>query len=145
MRRSLRFYMFYMMYLHFLVNKEGEKSALSKCICMYTYGASQMAEIVKNLPSVKECWVQSLGQEDPLEKGMGTHSSILSWRISWIEEPGMLQSLGSQTVGHDWLKFSLFCIHMCMLVSTKWFTSKYSPNEVAYTYNSLYKFINVNN
>ena len=68
---------------------------------MYTYEASLMAEIVKNLPSVQKYWVQSLGWEDPLEKEMGTHSSILSWKISWIEEPGMLQSLGLQTVGHD--------------------------------------------
>ena len=47
-------------------------------------------------------WVQPLGQEDPLEKGMATHSSILAWRISWTEEPGGVQFTGSQRVGHDW-------------------------------------------
>ena len=50
--------------------------------------------VVKNLPAVQEAWVQSLGQEDPLDKGMATQSSILAWRILWTEEPGGLQSLG---------------------------------------------------
>ena len=54
--------------------------------------------MVKNLPAMQETWVQSLGQEDPLEKGMATHSSILAWRILWTEEPGVLQSMGSQRV-----------------------------------------------
>ena len=63
-----------------------------------------MVLVVKNLPANAgdiETWVQSLGREDPLEKGMATHSSILAWRISWTEEPGGLQSIGSQGVGHD--------------------------------------------
>ena len=60
-----------------------------------------MAHMVKNLPALWEIWVQSLGQEDPLEKGMATHSSILAWRILWTEEPGRLQSRGSQGVGHN--------------------------------------------
>ena len=54
-----------------------------------------MAQIVKNLPAKQETWVRSLGLEDPLEKGMATHSSILSWRIPWTEEPGRLQFMGS--------------------------------------------------
>ena len=53
-----------------------------------------MAQIVRKLPAVQETWVRSLGQEDPLVKGMATHSSILAWRIPWREEPGMLQSMG---------------------------------------------------
>ena len=57
--------------------------------------------MVKNLPSIQETWVQSLGGEDPLEKGMTIHYSILVYRISWKEEPGRLQSMGLQTVGHD--------------------------------------------
>ena len=57
--------------------------------------------MVKNLPTRQENWVQSLGQEDPLEKSMATHSSILAWRIPWTEEPGGLQSKGSQRVRHD--------------------------------------------
>ena len=56
-----------------------------------------MAQTVKNLPAMKETWVQSLAQEDPLEKGMASHCSILSWRIPWTEEPGGLQSTGSQS------------------------------------------------
>ena len=59
-------------------------------------------QMVKNLPAMQETWVWSLGWEDPLEKGMATHSSILAWRISWTEEPGGLQSMGSHRVGHDW-------------------------------------------
>ena len=55
---------------------------------MYMYeGASLVAQIVKNLPALQETWVQSQGQEDPLEKGIANHSSILAWRISWTEEP----------------------------------------------------------
>ena len=60
-----------------------------------------VAQTVKRLPTVRETWVQSLGQEDPLEKEMATHSSILAWKISWMEEPGRLQSMGSQRVGHN--------------------------------------------
>ena len=56
--------------------------------------------MVKNLPAMRETWVQSLGWEDPLEKGMATHSSILTWRIPWTEEPGWLQSMGLQKVIH---------------------------------------------
>ena len=55
----------------------------------------------KNLPAVQETWVQSLGWEDPLEEEMATHSSIIAWKISWTEEPGELQSMGLQRVGHD--------------------------------------------
>ena len=60
-----------------------------------------MAQMVKNLPAMREGWVQSLGWEDPLEKGMATHSRILAWRIPRTEEPGGLQSMGSQRVGHN--------------------------------------------
>ena len=61
-----------------------------------------MAQAVKRLPTMRETWVQSLGQEDLLEKEMATHSSILAWKIPWTEEePGRLQSMGSQRVGHD--------------------------------------------
>ena len=60
-----------------------------------------MAQTVENLPAMGETQVRSLSQEDPLEKGMATHSSILVWRISWTEETGGLQSMGLQRVGHD--------------------------------------------
>ena len=61
-----------------------------------------MAHTVKNLPAVQETWIQSLGGEDALEEGMGTHSGILACRIPWAEEPGELQCIGLQRVGHDW-------------------------------------------
>ena len=57
--------------------------------------------MAKCLPTVWETWVQSLGQEDPLEKGMATHSNTLTWKIPWMEERSMLQSMGSQRVGHE--------------------------------------------
>ena len=60
-----------------------------------------MAQKGKRLPAVQETWVQSLDQEDPLEKEMATHSSVLAWKIPWTEKPGRLQSMGSQRVGHD--------------------------------------------
>ena len=67
---------------------------------MYSFirveGASLVAQLVKNLPALQETQVRSLGQEDPLEKEMATHSNILAWKISWTEEPGRLQSMGSQ-------------------------------------------------
>ena len=60
----------------------------------------QVAQMVKNLPAMQETQVRSLGQEDPLEKEMATHSSIFAWRIPWTEEPGRLQSMGLQRVGY---------------------------------------------
>ena len=62
---------------------------------------SLVAQMVKNLPSVQETWVQSLGGKDPLEKGMATHSIILAWRIPWTEEPDGLLSMRSQRAGYD--------------------------------------------
>ena len=63
-------------------------------------GASLVAQMVKNLPAMQETWVQALGQKDPLERGMATHSSILAWRSPWTELPGGLQSMGRR-VRHD--------------------------------------------
>ena len=60
-----------------------------------------MAQKVKHLPAIQETLVQSLIQEDPLEKEMATHSSTLAWKIPWTEKPGRLQSMGLQRVGHD--------------------------------------------
>ena len=65
--------------------------------------ASLVAQVVKCLLAMQESWVRFLGWEDPLEKEMATHSSTLAWKISWIEEPGRLQSMGSQRVRHKWV------------------------------------------
>ena len=67
------------------------------------FWSSLVAQMVKSLPAMQETWVQSLGREDPLEKDMATHSSILAWEIPWAEETGRLQSMGSQRVKHDWV------------------------------------------
>ena len=76
-------------------------------MCMYLYVHLYVfiyfpvAQTVKNLPAMQETWVQFLGQEDPLEKGMAIHSSILAWKIPWTEEPGRPQFMGLQRVRHD--------------------------------------------
>ena len=62
---------------------------------------TKILELVKNLPVMRETWVQSLGWEDPVKDGMATHSSILAWEIPWTQGPGGLQSMGSLGIGHD--------------------------------------------
>ena len=79
---------------------------------------SLVAQRLKRLPALRETWVQSLGWEDPLEKEMTTHSSILAWRIPWTEEPGGLQSTGSQRVGHDWAT----SLSLRRWTSSRWWT-----------------------
>ena len=68
----------------------------------YWIASTTVAQMVKNMPAMQESWIQSLGWEDPLEKAMATHSSNLAWEILWTEEPGRLQSMGSQRVRHNW-------------------------------------------
>ena len=69
--------------------------------CWRYVAVFSVAQRLKHLPAMRETWVRSLGQEDPLEKEMATHSSIIAWRIPWMEEPGGQQSTGSQRVGHN--------------------------------------------
>ena len=82
------------------------------CLCIY---ASLVAQRLKRLPAMWEAWVQSLGGEDPLEKEMATHSSILAWRIPWTEQPGGLQFMGSQRVGHVSL-YVCMCVCVCIYI-----------------------------
>ena len=70
---------------------------------LWEVGCSLVVQMVKSLPAMRETQVQTLGQKDPLEKKMATHSSIPAWKIPWMQEPGRLQSMGSQRVGHDWV------------------------------------------
>ena len=72
-----------------------------KPVIVKVNGASLVSQMVKNLPAMPETCVRSLGQEDPLQVGMATHSSILAWKIPWTEQPDGLQSMGLQRVGHD--------------------------------------------
>ena len=75
---------------------------MDKCLEYWpSVWASVVAQRLKCLPAMQETWVPSLGREDPLEKEMATHSSILAWRVPWTEEPGGLQSMGLQRVDHD--------------------------------------------
>ena len=81
---------------------QGPSKGPVKIAAFYvTYVAALVAQAVKNLPAMQETWVQSLGWEDPLEKGMATHSSILAWEIPWTDEPSRLQPMGLQRVGHN--------------------------------------------
>ena len=73
---------------------------------------SLVAQRVKHLPAVRETWVPSLGREDPLEREMATHSSILAWKIPWTEEPGRLQTIGLPRVGHDWATSLSLSMHL---------------------------------
>ena len=84
-------------------------------MCGCVNGASLVAHTVRNLPAAQETWVQSLGQWDPLEKGVATHSRILAWRVAWTEEPRRLPSMGSQRVGHDWETNTT--MHICMCIT----------------------------
>ena len=70
-------------------------------MCIILPLTSLVAQMVKHLPTIRETRLQSLGQQDLLEKEMATHSSILAWNIPWMKKPGRLQSMGSQRVGHD--------------------------------------------
>ena len=84
-------------------HKESDTTEWLSVSDWYITGASLVAQGVKNPSVMQEAQVQSLDQEDPLEKEMATHSSILAWRIPWTEEPGRLQSMGLQRVGLDWV------------------------------------------
>ena len=95
--------------------------------------ASLVAQRLKYLPAMQETWVWSLIWEDPLEKEMATHSSILAWRIPWTEEPGGLQSTGSRRVGHDWAtSLSLFTFPLCNIFLYAYINN--APKFVPQTY-----------
>ena len=103
-------------------------------------GASLEAQRINRLPAMQETRVRSLGWEDPLEKEMATHSSILAWRIPWLEEPSGLQSTGSQRVGHDWAT-SLSCLRsilICLYSPSQEQWDFYCTNdEICFTFISL--------
>ena len=80
-------------------------------------GASLVAEMVKNVPAVQETQVRPLGREDPREKEMATHSSTLAWEIPWTQEPGRLQSMGLQRVGHNWLNNIKDWVYISMFIN----------------------------
>ena len=88
--------------------------------------ASLAAQLVKSQPAMQETWIWSPGWEDPLVKGMATHSIILAWRILWTEEPGGLQSMGSQRVWHDWATFTHTLKHRWVYNAIYFITTIYS-------------------
>ena len=97
--------------------------------------ASLVTQKLKRLPLMRETWVWSLGQEDPLEKEMATHSSILAWRIPWTEKPGGLQSMGSQRVRHNWETNTHIYNNTCL----KWFNFE-SPTQDKSLNFTIYSF-----
>ena len=84
----------------------GFRRATVEVFVSILLSSAHLCDLVKNPPAMRETWVLSLGWEDPLEKGMATHSNNLAWRIPWTEEPVRLQSTGSQRVGYDWVTFT---------------------------------------
>ena len=94
-----------------------------------------VAQTVKNLPAMQETQVHSLDREDPLEKEMATHSSIFAWEIPWTEEPGGLQSIGSQRVGHDWS--DLARTHKDFLIFCLWVAGKVSGESAQWAMGSF--------
>ena len=118
LKQKRTFYWTRMGFLSILRNMKGGKkqgcdkwNILDINAALHLLGASLMAQRIKSLPAMQETQVRSLGWEDPLEKEMATHSSILVWRIPWTEEPGGIQSTGLQRVRHDWatsLSLSLY-------------------------------------
>ena len=108
LKQKRTFYWTRMGFLSILRNMKGGKkqgcdkwNILDINAALHLLGASLMAQRIKSLPAMQETQVRSLGWEDPLEKEMATHSSILVWRIPWTEEPGGIQSTGLQRVRHD--------------------------------------------
>ena len=87
--------------MHVNLNDYQSKPSRYNYRSVYVNLASLVAQMVKRLPAMQETQVRSMGQEDPLEKEIATHSSTLAWKIPWMEEPGRLQSMGLQRVGRD--------------------------------------------
>ena len=105
--------------------------------------------MVKNLPTMWKTQVRSLGQEDHPEKGMATHSNILAWRIPWTEEPGGLQSIGLQRVGHDWVTNTLMRFYSLRLqlfkeTTEKQFHSKINFNQLGFTFMAQKSYLMMN-
>ena len=99
----------------------GDLCKIYYIINPYYIGIFPVAQMVKNLPTMKETRVWSLSREDPLEKGMATHSSILAWRIPWTEEPGGLQSMGSQRVRQHWVTNTIPLYYiLCNILQNHW-------------------------
>ena len=104
-------------------------------LLLYHWKVEKVAQRVKRLPAMRETWVQSLSQEDPLEKEKATHFSTLAWKIPWTKKPGSLQSMGSQRVRHDWLtSLSLSKLKTCKLNYYK--SNRYKSNH--YKYSTVY-------
>ena len=102
------------------VGKESRKKGWRKKGCLHQYSwASLVTQMVKNRPAMQETWVGSPGQEDPLEEGMATHSSILAWRIPMDRGDWWLQSMGSQRAGHDWVTEHIINFITIIIIATK--------------------------
>ena len=117
---------------YFLNRKKHKYSTLQGTIL--AVNGKQVAQMVKNTAAMQETWVWPLNWEDPLEKRMTTHSSILAWRIPWIEEPCGIQSMRLQRVGHDWATntFTFFMVDRKKVESKKVPKQSYNLNTPSY-------------
>ena len=106
------------------VEVDGSQLAVSfslQILYQLSYQGSLVAQTVKRLSTMRETRVRFLGREDPLEKEMAIHSSIIAWKIPWTEEPGRLQSMGLQRVGHDWAaSLPLSPCRLCSASQRQW-------------------------
>ena len=105
-----------------------KRNGVPWCLGFLVPWASLVAQRLKHLPATWETWVQSLGQKDPLEKELATHSSILAWRIPWTGEPGGIESTGWKRVGHDWETNTK---HNIKLDKSEWYFSKRDVKNLA--------------
>ena len=106
--------------------KQSVQEQAGNCLIYTLVRASLVAQMIKNLPALQETQVGSLGWEDTLEKGMATHFRNLAWRIPWTEEPGGLQSMGLQRVGHDWAS-NIFTFSNTQLTGNSWLFDTAEP------------------
>ena len=113
-----------------------DAQVLEHTVCgVFCCWTSLVAQTVKRLSAMRETWVWSLGWEDPLEKEMAIHSSTIAWETPWTEEPGRLQSMGSQRVGHNWAtSLSLFSVtKSCLALVTPWTAVYQAPLSMGYS------------
>ena len=116
----------------------------------YIIWGEMVAQMVKNLPAKQKIWARSLGWEDPLEKGMATHSNILAWRMPWTEEPGRPHSMGSQKARHDWTTNTLtlakdggggLVAKSCLTLATPWTIAHQAPVSMGFSRQRILEWV----
>ena len=117
---------------------ENRLGMLVLCLLYALFLSSLVAQTVKNLPAVRKTWVQSLGWEDPLEKGMTTHSSILAWRMPWTEEPGDLWFIALHRIGQHWSNLVHMPAHIHINPKYQWGEGKIEGHNTSMLLESVW-------